>query len=66
MAVLRLWPQNSAGVGQTMANAEDKEDTMENRLQEYARLVVEVGVNVQRGQNLIIAAPVECAGFARL
>ncbi len=39
---------------------------MEEKLQEYARLVVEIGVNIQRGQNLIIAAPVECAHFARL
>ena len=39
---------------------------MENKLQEYARLAVEVGVNIQKGQNLVIAAPVECAHFARL
>jgi len=39
---------------------------MENKLQEYARLLVEIGVNVQRGQNLVIAAPVECAYFARM
>ena len=37
-----------------------------NKLQEYARLLVEVGLNVQKGQNLIIACPVECAWFARL
>ena len=39
---------------------------MEEKLQEYARLLVEIGVNIQPGQNLIIACPVECAHFARL
>ncbi len=39
---------------------------MEEKLQEYARLLVEVGVNVQKGQNLVIACPVECAWFARM
>ena len=39
---------------------------MEQKLQEYARLLVEIGVNIQKGQNLVIAAPVECAHFARL
>lgn len=34
---------------------------MEEKLQEYARLLVEVGVNVQKGQNLVIACPVECS-----
>ena len=39
---------------------------MEEKLQEYARLLVRVGLNVQKGQNLVISAPVECADFARL
>ena len=39
---------------------------MEEKLREYAQLLVEIGVNIQRGQNLVIAAPVECAYFARL
>ena len=39
---------------------------MEQKFQEYARLLVEVGVNVQKGQDLVIACPVECAWFARL
>jgi len=42
---------------------------MENReakLKEYARLLVEVGVNVQKGQTLVLSSPVECADFARL
>lgn len=39
---------------------------MEERLREYARLLVEVGLNVQRGQSLVLSSPVECAPFARL
>ena len=38
----------------------------EKMLQQYARLVINVGVNLQKGQPLIIASPVECAFFARL
>ena len=34
---------------------------MEEKLQEYARLLVQVGLNVQRGQTLVISSPVECA-----
>ena len=36
------------------------------QFEEYAKLLVEVGVNIQEGQNLVIACPVECAWFARL
>ncbi|HOH18348.1 MAG TPA: aminopeptidase, partial [Bacilli bacterium] len=36
------------------------------RLQKYARLAVEVGINVQEGQLLIINSPVECQEFTRL
>ena len=39
---------------------------MEEKFKEYAKLLVEVGVNIQKGQNLVIACPVECAWFARL
>ncbi len=39
---------------------------MDPRFTEYARLLVEVGLNVQKGQTLVIACPVECAWFARL
>lgn len=38
----------------------------EEKLNEYARLLVEVGMNVQPGQTSRIAAPVECAPLARL
>lgn len=37
----------------------------DKRLDEYASLLVRVGLNVQKGQTLIIASPVECAFFAR-
>lgn len=39
---------------------------MNKNYQEYAKLVVEVGANVQKGQTLIISCPVDCAWFARL
>ena len=37
-----------------------------DRFEEYAKLLVEVGVNLRTGQNLILGCPVECAWFARL
>ncbi len=38
----------------------------QDMLWQYAKLVVNVGVNVQKGQPVVIAAPVERADFARL
>ena len=35
-------------------------------LKQYARLVVKVGVNLQRDQILVINSPIECADFARV
>ncbi len=40
--------------------------TFEDKLKEYARLLVCVGVNVQKGQDLVITAQVDQAPFARL
>ena len=37
----------------------------EEKLRSYARLVVEVGVNIQKGQYLMIRTPIEGAYFAR-
>lgn len=34
-------------------------------LEKYARLIVKTGINLQKGQILVINAPVGCAGFAR-
>lgn len=39
---------------------------MENKLREYARLLVRVGLNPYPGQRMVISSPVECAPFARL
>ena len=41
-------------------------DMKNEKLQEYAKLLIEVGLHVQKGQTLIISSPVECAYFARL
>lgn len=38
----------------------------EKMLRQYARLVIHIGVNLQKGQPLVIASPVDCAFFARL
>ena len=40
--------------------------TFEEKLKEYAELLVRVGVNVQKGQNLVITSQVDQAPFARL
>lgn len=42
------------------------EKSFESKLRQYARLVVSVGVNVQKGQPVMIACPVDCAYFARM
>ena len=39
---------------------------MNEKLQEYARLLVRVGLNVQKGQKVVISCPVECAWFSRM
>ena len=41
-------------------------NAMNEKLQEYARLLVRVGLNVQKGQKVVISCPVECAWFARM
>ncbi len=35
-------------------------------LEQYARLLVQVGINMQKNQTLVISSPIECADFARL
>ena len=37
----------------------------EKLLTEYARLVVNTGVNIADGQDMIVSSPIECAEFAR-
>jgi aminopeptidase len=39
--------------------------TFEDNLQKYAELAVKVGVNVQKGQTLIVNAPITAAEFVR-
>ncbi|MCI2057030.1 MAG: aminopeptidase [Oscillibacter sp.] len=41
-------------------------ENQKEKLQEYARLLVRVGLNIQKKQTLVISSPVECAYFARL
>lgn len=38
----------------------------DEKLKEYAALLIRVGLNVQKGQTLVISSPVECAAFARM
>jgi aminopeptidase len=42
------------------------DEMFRTKLGEYARLLVEVGMNVQPGQTTRINTPVECAPLARL
>lgn len=39
---------------------------MTDRMRQYARLLIRVGVNIQKGQDLVLFSPVECAPFARM
>lgn len=38
-------------------------ESIKEKLTEYAQLLVRVGLNIQRGQPLVISSPVECAFF---
>ncbi|MCL2376735.1 MAG: aminopeptidase [Defluviitaleaceae bacterium] len=37
-----------------------------DKLQKYVKLIINVGVNIQKGQKLLIRCPVDCAYFARM
>ncbi|MGL4363089.1 MAG: aminopeptidase [Cellulosilyticaceae bacterium] len=39
---------------------------IQNNMNKYAKLVVEVGVNIQEGQYLMITSPIQTAEFARM
>jgi aminopeptidase len=39
---------------------------MQAKLTEYARLITQIGVNIQKGQTVVLYCPVECAPFARV
>lgn len=42
------------------------EAKMQQRIRAYADLLIGVGLNVQKGQQLVISSPVDCAPFARM
>ena len=39
---------------------------LQTQLKRYARLIIEEGINIKKGQRLVIAIPVELAGFGRM
>lgn len=39
---------------------------MDSKLKKYAKLLIETGLNLQKGQTLVISSPVDSAPFARL
>ena len=41
-------------------------DKFRNMLKRYARLIVKIGLNPNKGQKLVINCPVECAEFGRM
>ncbi|MCZ4148883.1 aminopeptidase, partial [Escherichia coli] len=41
-------------------------NSFEKKLQQYAALAVQVGVNVHQGQTLVVNAPISAAYFVRL
>ena len=40
--------------------------TFQDKLQEYAKLIVNIGVNVQKGQDIVLRCPVDCYEFGRM
>ena len=46
--------------------ARHAEEVVVEPMEKYARLVIQVGVNLQGGQTLVVSSPIECATFARL
>ena len=38
----------------------------DTKRKEYAKLLIEVGLNLRKGQTLVLSAPVECDDFAPL
>jgi len=39
---------------------------MKKQIEKYADLLVRTGINIQRGQLLVVNAPIECASFTRI
>jgi aminopeptidase len=46
--------------------ARHAEEVVVEPIGKYARLVIQVGINLQEGQTLVVSSPIECAPFARL
>jgi aminopeptidase len=46
--------------------ASQAEEVFVEPMEKYARLVIQVGINLQEGQTLVVSSPIECATFARL
>jgi aminopeptidase len=44
----------------------DKVENFENKLVEYAKLIIKIGVNLQKGQPLLVRAPIDGADFVRI
>ena len=36
------------------------------KIQKYAEILIKIGINIQKGQILVIRAPIECAEFTRM
>ena len=43
-----------------------RKNSMTDKLQEYAQLLINVGLNVQKDQYVVISSQVDCAYFARM
>ncbi len=51
----------------TIKEKKKEGDIMDNKnLEKYAHLLIKMGLNIQKGQTLVVRAPIECAEFARL
>ena len=57
VAAAAAWRKNAKRKG---------EHVMQGKLMEFAKVIVQVGVNLQKGQTLVITCPIECAEFGRL
>ena len=54
------------GKARRSPRGKDEACSMDEKLREYAGLLIQVGLHVQKRQTVVISAPVECAHFARL
>ena len=45
---------------------DEKMKTFNQKLEDYAKLIVEIGINVQKDKPIALSAPVEVADFGRM